>query len=78
VTIAKLSYDERALLASSLEEKRFGNGIRIVVEGEVGHEFFIIKDGRAIVTRINPETKEENELCELKRGMSSSLTTCYC
>jgi CRP-like cAMP-binding protein len=38
------------------------------VEGDAGDDFFLIKSGTCVVTKRDPETKQESELCELKKG----------
>ena len=45
------SKKELDLIARAAEEFRFPVGEKIVAEGELGHEFYVIMDGRAKVTR---------------------------
>ncbi len=56
------------VLAEALKLKHYKPGTAIVREGEEGHEFFIIKKGKAIVTRKDPDTKREVELGKLNAG----------
>ncbi len=65
---AKLSHDDRVVLAEALKLKQYKVGSPIVREGEEGHEFFIIKKGKAVVTRKDPESKKEVELGKLNAG----------
>ena len=63
--LSKLNDAERATLGSALVEKTFAAGSRLVVEGEEGKEFFIIKSGEARVTKKQADGSEL-ELCLLK------------
>jgi CRP-like cAMP-binding protein len=65
--LAKLSPTEREILGNSFVEKSFPDGYRMIVEGDIGREFFIIKEGKARVTKVDPEKKAEIELCQLTR-----------
>ncbi|GAA5933640.1 hypothetical protein JCM1841_004504 [Sporobolomyces salmonicolor] len=46
-----LNAKERAKIADALEEKMYEEGEAVVVEGEVGKNFYIIESGRAEVTK---------------------------
>jgi len=66
--LAKLTEEERTQLAADLVERTYTENQKIVQEGEEGREFFIIKEGIAVVSKEDTETKQENVLCELKKG----------
>ncbi|ORY84101.1 cyclic nucleotide-binding-like protein [Leucosporidium creatinivorum] len=49
--LASLNTKERAKIADALEEKVYEEGESVVVEGEVGKNFYIIESGKAEVSR---------------------------
>ncbi|GAA5820641.1 hypothetical protein JCM11251_003089 [Rhodosporidiobolus azoricus] len=49
--LQELNAKERAKIADALEEKVYEEGEAVVVEGEVGKNFYIIESGRAEVTK---------------------------
>lgn len=49
--LQELNAKERAKIADALEEKVYDEGEQVVVEGEVGKNFYIIESGRAEVTK---------------------------
>ncbi|GJN90893.1 hypothetical protein Rhopal_003907-T1 [Rhodotorula paludigena] len=49
--LQELNAKERAKIADALEEKVYDEGEAVVVEGEVGKNFYIIESGRAEVTK---------------------------
>ncbi len=68
--LASLNTKERAKIADALEEKVYEEGERVVVEGEVGKNFYIIESGKAEVSRRkkNVGTNEEDVLGHLGKG----------
>lgn len=66
--LAKLTMTELHTLASTLTERTFRNGYKIIVEGDVGHECFIISRGNVRVTKWQTEAKSDAELCILAPG----------
>ena len=50
--------------------KTYGDGDNVVVQGEMGHEFFIIKEGEVVVLKKDSKTGEEKELTHLYRGQN--------
>ncbi|GAA5887815.1 hypothetical protein JCM5296_001776 [Sporobolomyces johnsonii] len=59
-----LNAKERAKIADALEEKMYEEGEAVVVEGEVGKNFYIIESGRAEVTkrRKSPQSGFDEEV----------------
>jgi CRP-like cAMP-binding protein len=53
---------------SSLEDINVNIGDSIIKQGEPGDYFYIIKSGRCMVTRKNPEQKNEIKLADLTTG----------
>ena len=49
--LQELNAKERAKIADALEEKVYEEGEAVVVEGEVGKNFYIIESGKAEVTK---------------------------
>lgn len=49
--LSSLNTKERAKIADALEEKVYDEGEKVVVEGEVGKNFYIIESGKAEVSR---------------------------
>lgn len=66
--LAKLSETERNKLGSLLVIKKFADKENIIKQGDLGHEFYIIKHGNAVVILEDKETKSSNEIAELKTG----------
>lgn len=68
--LASLNTKERAKIADALEEKVYEEGERVVVEGEVGKNFYIIESGKAEVSRRrkNAGTNDEDVLGHLGKG----------
>jgi len=63
-----LSQKEKRLLGSNLQKKKYNSKQNIVVEGDQGNEFFIIKDGICSVLKYDNEKKMPIELCKLQKG----------
>lgn len=55
--LASLNTKERAKIADALEEKMYDEGEEVVVEGEVGKNFYIIESGKAEVSRKKKTTE---------------------
>eukprot|EP00457_Paulinella_chromatophora_P001185 gb/GEZN01001187.1/.p1 GENE.gb/GEZN01001187.1/~~gb/GEZN01001187.1/.p1 ORF type:complete len:817 (-),score=181.49 gb/GEZN01001187.1/:268-2718(-) len=66
--LAKLNDVERSTLADALTEQSFAPGAKIIVEGTEGKEFYIIKKGVTSVTKLDPDSGQDNELAQLKEG----------
>ncbi|GAA5871470.1 hypothetical protein JCM8547_001352 [Rhodosporidiobolus lusitaniae] len=69
--LQELNAKERAKIADALEEKVYDEGEAVVVEGEVGKNFYIIESGRAEVTKRKKNERgayEEEILGELGKG----------
>lgn len=49
--LASLTTQERAKIADALEEKVYDEGEKVVVEGEVGKNFYIIESGKAEILK---------------------------
>lgn len=59
--LASLNTKERAKIADALEEKVYEEGEEVVVEGEVGKNFYIIESGSAEVSRTNKSSGGADE-----------------
>jgi len=46
-----LSPEEVATIADSLRERQYGDGVHIITAGEVGQEFFILEQGKAVAKK---------------------------
>ncbi|BGP40522.1 hypothetical protein JCM10449v2_004484 [Rhodotorula kratochvilovae] len=69
--LQELNAKERAKIADALEEKVYDEGEEVVVEGEVGKNFYIIESGRAEVTKRKRNAQgvvEEEVLGTLGKG----------
>lgn len=69
--LASLNTKERAKIADALEEKVYDEGESVVVEGEVGKNFYIIESGRAEVSRrrrTSTSSHDEEILGNLTKG----------
>lgn len=68
--LAKFSDDERAKLGGVLEEKNYHDKEIIIKQGDMGHGFYIIIEGGAVVSRFNEHDakKEEAVVGLLKKG----------
>lgn len=69
--LASLNAKERAKIADALEEKIYDEGENVVVEGEVGKNFYIIESGKAEVLRRRKSSSggfEEDVLGSLGKG----------
>ncbi|KAK4701950.1 cAMP-dependent protein kinase regulator, partial [Phenoliferia sp. Uapishka_3] len=69
--LASLNTKERAKIADALEEKVYDEGESVVVEGEVGKNFYIIESGKVEVSRrrrSNSTTHEDEILGSLGKG----------
>ncbi|KAI5474157.1 cAMP-dependent protein kinase regulatory subunit, partial [Pseudohyphozyma bogoriensis] len=68
--LASLTPQERAKVADALEEKVYEEGEKVVVEGEVGKNFYIIESGKAEVSRRrrNSGSFDEEVLGALSKG----------
>jgi cAMP-dependent protein kinase regulator len=42
---------ERSKLADTLREERYGQGDYIIRDGEEGHSFYIVLEGKAVATK---------------------------
>jgi len=49
--LASMDSYERSQLADALKSETFNDGMRIVMQGEVGHKFYIIEEGSAVATK---------------------------
>lgn len=65
--LVSLESHERAKIADALEEKVYEEGEPVVIEGEVGKNFYIIESGSAQVLKRNAEGHDE-EVSTLGRG----------
>lgn len=65
--LVSLETHERAKIADALEEKVYEEGEAVVIEGEVGKNFYIIESGTAQVLKRSPEGHDE-EVSTLGRG----------
>jgi len=66
--LVSLQPQERAKIADALEEKVYEEGEAVVVEGEVGKNFYIIESGQAEVTKRRGGRGEEERVSMLGRG----------
>lgn len=68
--LASLNTKERAKIADALEEKVYDDGDRVVVEGDIGKNFYIIESGTAEVSkkRQGGMAHEEEVLGTLGKG----------
>ncbi|KAL8279192.1 hypothetical protein RQP46_008448 [Phenoliferia psychrophenolica] len=69
--LASLNTKERAKIADALEEKVYEEGESVVVEGEVGKNFYIIESGKAEVSRrrrSSSQSHDEEVLGALGKG----------
>ncbi|GAA5887975.1 hypothetical protein JCM6882_000822 [Rhodosporidiobolus microsporus] len=69
--LQELNAKERAKIADALEEKVYDEGEAVVVEGEVGKNFYIIESGRAEVTKRKRNAQgglDEEVLGQLGKG----------
>lgn len=57
--LAKLTDDDRTILANSLQPKQYSAGTTIVSDGEDANEFFIIKKGTALVKKFDANVGKE-------------------
>jgi CRP-like cAMP-binding protein len=55
-------------IAGKMIERQLPAGEVIIHQGEPGHEMYIIREGRAVVTGVNPDTGGEVLLAELYAG----------
>lgn len=53
--LASLSREERLRLVDAFEESTFAIGNKVIVEGDRGDLFYIIKEGEAIVLQNTPQ-----------------------
>lgn len=66
--LANLTDAQRGELSAVLKERAFPDGSTIIKEGEIGQEFFLIKEGDAIVSKFKSDRKEEFQLAQLRKG----------
>lgn len=66
--LVSLEPHERAKIADALEEKVYEEGEPVVIEGEVGKNFYIIESGQAEVTKRRGGRGEEERVSMLSRG----------
>jgi len=68
--LAKFTDEERSKLGGVLEERTFKDKDIVIRQGDMGHGFFIIHDGSAIVTRVNEHDQKHEEVVVglLKKG----------
>ena len=66
--LSKLTRSELESLSRSLTEKVFRPGYKMMVEGDVGPECFLITRGQARVTKWNPDACCDQELGVLQQG----------
>lgn len=68
--LSKFTDDERGKLGAVVEEKHFKDKDIIIRQGDMGHGFYIIIEGSAIVTRFveSDPKKEESKIGLLKKG----------
>ncbi|KDQ07009.1 hypothetical protein BOTBODRAFT_39147 [Botryobasidium botryosum FD-172 SS1] len=69
--LQSLNDQERAKLADVLQAREFDDGETVVVQGDIGREFYIIEDGEAVVSKrisgADDEMREET-VSTLKKG----------
>jgi CRP-like cAMP-binding protein len=51
-----------------MDSRSFKDGAPIIEQGEVGDGFYIIREGKAQVTRVDPMTNEAQAICTLQNG----------
>jgi len=66
--LAKLTDKEKQQLAACLTVKHYKDGKNIVVQGDEGHGFYIIKEGNVVVEAMQGDSKKATELGRLKKG----------
>ena len=66
--LVSLQPQERSKIADALEEKVYEEGEAVVVEGEVGKNFYIIESGQAEVSKRRAGRGEEERVSMLSRG----------
>lgn len=66
--LSQYTSKELNILGGAMKEKTFKDGEKIIEQGEIGKGFFIISEGRAIVTRTDDDSKDPSTLGELKSG----------
>lgn len=64
--LAHLSEKERGVLGAALEQKTFSHSQDIVIQGEPGNEFFLIKEGACSIIRT--DDGKETVVAELSAG----------
>ncbi|CAL5219420.1 g1249 [Coccomyxa viridis] len=53
--LKSLSREEKLMLVDALEEQVFPAGTRIITQGEAGNQFYIVKEGEAVVYQSTPQ-----------------------
>lgn len=66
----QFTLEDQRILLDCMESKTYTDGQDVVVQGEMGHEFFIIKEGEVVVLKRDANTGEEKELTHLYRGQN--------
>lgn len=66
--LVSLEDHERAKIADALEEKIYEEGEAVVVEGEVGKNFYIIESGMAEVVKRRPGRVDDERVSTLGKG----------
>lgn len=66
--LAKLSPQERSLIADSLEPLTFENGSSIITQGEEGLKMYLLEEGECVATQVSSETKEPVEVGRMREG----------
>lgn len=64
--LSNVSLEERQMLGSAMVEKEYDEGACIIKQGEIGDGFFIIRSGKAVVTRLDGNAV--STLCHLSIG----------
>jgi cAMP-dependent protein kinase regulator len=80
--LASLQPQERAKIADVLESRTFAQGENVIVEGDVGEEFFLIESGNAVAVKKDASGREvvvkQMTQGEYFGGKSSSSVSVQC
>jgi hypothetical protein len=65
---AKLTAQERALVADTLEPLEFDDGATIINQGDDGDKFFVVEKGEVVALQTSKETGEQVEVGRIPEG----------